>query len=243
MIVHIISKLDELVNSDVSLLRGIVSALNKEGSIPVSTEVSDALELGGRVLEVDIDSGSTLDKLAHLSKENAADNGIVRIIKEDAEDDDNAVVVLLEPDRLVGTVVNLDELTVATASGCAVEHRVEDAGEHVTGETRSLGGEKVGFLRVELLDDDLDGEVVATLRRSQKRPVHLLDVVHSTVGGELLPAGEGNADDDGGSVLGGVEIPHDLVEISHSDVKELGVLTIKKIRGVINFDFLLCFGL
>lgn len=228
VIMHIISKLDELIDGQISLLGGIVSALHKERCIAMSAEVTDTLELGGRVLEVDVDSGRTLDKLAHLSQEHTADNSVIRIVKEDAENDDDTVVVLLEPDRLVGTVVDLNELAITTAGSSLVEHGVENASEHVTGKTRGLGGKGVGFLGVHLLEGNLDGEVVAGLRRGEKRPVHLLDVVHGPVLSKLLPAGEAHAHDNSAAVLVGVEVPHNLVEIGDLNVEELRLIAKQK---------------
>jgi len=225
VIVQVVAEGEEDVASALTLGGGVVTSLEKERSIAVSVG-ADAGKLGWRILEVGVAGRSTGHVLAELVEEHVAEDDIILIIEVDGEDDDDAVTVLLEPDGLVGAVVDLNDLATSGALSGLIHHLVKDGGKevagHARGKTRDLSGIGLG---VDLADGDADGNVVLGLGAGQKAAVDLLEVLLAAVGLDLIPAlaRDGNIQ----LALGGPQMPEDLVEVGDGDIDFLSLLSDK----------------
>lgn len=224
VIVQVVAEGEHNIASILALVGGIVTSLKKEGSITVSMEVADTGKLGWRVLQVGVASRGTRHVLAELVQEHVAKDDIILIIKVDGEDDNDAVTVLLEPDGLVGTVVDLNDLATSSTLRSLIHHLVEDGCKevagHAGGETRDLSSISLG---VDLADSDSDGDIVLGLGAGQKAAVDLLEVLLTTVGLNLIPAlaRDGNVK----LALVGPQMPDNLVEICDCDIDFLSLLS------------------
>jgi len=190
VVVEVVTEGHENISDSLALCRSVVAALEKEGDIAISAEARDASKLRGRILEVDIARRSTLDHLADLSHEDTADNNIIRIIKADGEDDSHTVVVLLEPDALTRTVVNLEHLGASSTLLSTANIVVEDRGKDVTGKTRNSTCLLHSLLLLGLARDiNTDRNVVVGLSLGKKHgTINLLEVGKTHLA-HLGPAG------------------------------------------------------
>jgi len=225
VIVEVVAESKNNIASGLTLGRSVVTSLKKERSITVSTS-ADARKLGWRILEIGVASGCTGHVLAELVEEHVAENDIILIIKVDGEDDDDTITVLLEPDGLVGAVVDLNDLATSSTLRSLIHHLVKDGSKkvarHARGKTRDLGSIS---LRINLADGDADGDIVLGLRASQKAAVNLLEVLFTTVGLDLIPAlaRDGNVQ----LALLGPKMPENLVEVGDCDIDFLSLLSDK----------------
>jgi len=224
VIVQVVAEGEHNITSVLTLVGLVVTSLKKERGIAVSVEVADTSKLGWRILQVSIASRSTGHVLAELVEEHMAENDIILIIKVDGEDHDDTITVLLEPDRLVGAVVDLNDFATRSALRSLVHHLVKNRGKKVAGharsKTRDLG---CISLREDLANRDGDGEVVLGLGTSEKAAVHLLEVFLATVCLNLIPAlaRDGNVK----LALVGPQMPDNLVEICDCDIDFLSLLS------------------
>jgi len=225
VIVQVVAEGEDNIASGLTLGRGIVTSLKKEGRITVSTG-ADTSKLRWRILQVGVASRSTRHVLAELVKEDVTEDDIILIIKVDGEDDDDTITVLLEPNRLVGTVVDLNDLTASSALSGLVHHLVKDGGKevarHARSKTRDLG--RIS-LRVNLADGDADGDIILGLRTRKKAAVNLLEVLLAAVRLDLIPALAGDGDIQ--LALTSPKMPEDLVEVSDCDIDFLSLLSDK----------------
>jgi len=222
VIVEVVTESQNDIASSLTLLWSIVTSLKKEGSITVSTS-TDTSKLVWRILEVSIASRCTRHVLAELVKENVAKDDIILIIEVDGEDHDDTITVLLEPDGLVGTIVDLNDLATAGTLRSLVHHLVKDGGKKVAGHARSKTS-NLGCisLRVGLVDGDAKSKIILGLRSGKKASINLLEVLLTTVGLDLIPALA--RDGDLQLVLIGPKVPDDLVEVSDCDIDFLSLL-------------------
>jgi len=226
VIVQVVAEGEKNIASALALVGLIVTSLKKERGVAVGVEVADTSKLGWRILQVGIASRSTGHVLAELVEEHMAENDIILIIKGDGEDNNNTVTVLLEPDGLVGAVVDLNDLATSSTLRSLVHHLVKNGCKKVTRHTRSktrnLGSIS---LRIDLAKGDGDGDVVLGLGTSEKAAVNLLEVLLATVGLNLIPAlaRDGNIK----LALVGPQMPDNLVEICDCDIDILSLLSRK----------------
>jgi len=226
VIVQVVTEGEHNIAGVLALVGLVVTSLKKERGIAVSVEAADASKLGWGILQVGVAGRGTGHVLAELVEEHVAKDDIILIIESDGEDDDNAVAVLLEPDRLVGAVVDLDDLAAGSALRGLVHHLVEHGGKevarHARGKTRDLGCIGLG---VNLAESDGDGDIKLGLRAGQKAAVDLLEVLLAAVGLDLIPAlaRDGNIQ----LALGGPQMPEDLVEVGDGDIDFLSLLSDK----------------
>ena len=227
VVVQVVAEGEHDIAGGITLLRSIVTSLKKEGSIAVSVEVADASKLGWRVLEVGVASRGTGHVLAELVEEHVAKDDIILIIKVDGEDNDDTVTVLLEPDRFVGAIVDLNDLATSSTLRSLVHHLVKDGCEEVARHARSKTSE-LGSLSLGVnLDGDGKSEIILGLRADKKTAVDLLEVLLTTVGLNLIPAlaRDGNIQ----LAFGSPNVPDNLVEVSDCDIEFLSLFTILKI--------------
>jgi len=226
VIVEVVTESKNNITSVIALARLIVTSLKKERSIAVSVKAADASKLRRRILQVGVAGRSTRHVLAELIQENMAKDDIIRIIKEDGEDDNNTITILLEPDRLLRTVVDLNNLATRSTLAGLFHHLVKNRGKKVAGHTRSktsnLGSVS---LRMSLANANSNGDIILGLRTSQKAAVDLLEVFLTTVGLNLIPAlaGDGNEQ----LALNSRQMPDNLVEICDCDIDLLSLLSDK----------------
>jgi len=223
VIVQVVTEGQNDVASALTLGRGVVTSLKKERGVAVGAS-ADTGELGWRVLEVGVAGRCTSDVLAELVKEHVTKDDIILIIKVDREDDDDTIAVLLEPDRLVGAVVDLNDLATRSTLRSLIHHLVQDGGKEVTrhagSKTSELGGLSLGVN----LDGDADGQVILGFGASLKKAaIDLLEVLLTTVGLDLIPALAG--DGDVKLALLGEKMPDDLVEVGDCDIDFLSLLS------------------
>ena len=224
VIVQVVAEGEHNIASGLTLGRGIVTSLKKEGSITVSTG-ADTSKLRWRILQVSVASRSTRHVLAELVKEHVAKDDIILIIEVDGEDHDDTVTILLEPDGLVGAVVDLNDLATRSTLRSLIHHLVQDGGKevarHAGSKTSKLGGLSLGVN----LDGDADGQVILGFGASLKKAaIDLLEVLLTTVGLDLIPALAGDGDVE--LALLGEQMPDDLVEVGDCDIDFLSLLTI-----------------
>jgi len=225
VIVEVVAESKNNIASGLTLGRSIVTSLKKERSITVGTS-ADARKLGWRILEIGVASGCTGHVLAELVEEHVAENDIILIIKVDGEDDDDTITVLLEPDGLVGAVVDLNDLATSSTLRSLIHHLVKDGSKKVARHARSKAGDLGSIsLRINLADGDADGDIVLGLRASQKAAINLLEVLLTTVGLDLIPAlaRDGNVQ----LALLGPKMPENLVEVGDCDIDFLSLLSDK----------------
>jgi len=224
VVVQVVAEGEHNIASVLALVRLVVTSLKKERGVAVGVKVADASKLGWRILQVGVARRSTGHVLAELVEEHVAKHDIILIIKVDREDDNNAVTVLLEPDRLVGAVVDLNDLaTSSTLRGLIhhlVQHGRKKVARHAGSKTGNLGCLR---LRVDLAQSDGDGQVVLGLGASQKAAVHLLEVFLTAVCLDLIPAlaRDGNVQ----LAVGSPQMPDNLVEICDRDIDFLSLLS------------------
>jgi len=227
VVVEVVTEGHEDISDGLALGGCVVAALEEESDIAISAEARDAGELRGRILEVDVAGRSTLDHLADLGHEDTADDDIVRVVKADREDDGHTVVVLLEPDALARTVVNLEHLGASSALLGAADVVVEDRGKDVAGETGHSACLLCCLLRLSLARDvDTDRDVVVGLGLSKEHgAVDLLEVGKADLA-HLGPAGGCNTHKKLlglGIVERSAYVPDDLVEVTDGDIGGLGL--------------------
>jgi len=223
VVVQVVTEGEDNIAGVLTLVGLIVTSLKKEGSITVSVKVADASKLGWRILQVGVASRGTGHVLAELVEEHVAKDDIILIIKVDGEDNDDTVTVLLEPDRLVGAVVDLDDLATSGTLRSLVHHLVKDGCEEVARHARSKTSE-LGSLSLGVnLDGDGKSEIILGLRADKKTAVDLLEVLLTTVGLNLIPAFAR----DGYIQLAfrGPKVPQDLVEICDCDIDFLRLIS------------------
>jgi len=233
VIVQVVAEGQDDVASALTLGRGVVTSLKKEGSITVSTSAATS-KLGWRILEVGVASRCTRHVLAELVKEDVTKDDIILIIKVDGEDDNDTITVLLEPDRFVGAIVDLNDLATSSTLRSLIHHLVEDGSKQVAGhagsKTRDLSSIS---LRINRADSDADGHIVLGFGTSQKAAINLLEVLLATVGLDLIPAlaRDGNIQ----LALGGPKMPDDLVEVGDGDIDFLSLLSDKlSVDNIVN---------
>jgi len=225
VIVQVVAEGEDDIAGGLTLGGGIVTSLKKERCIAVSAS-ADARKLGWGILQVGVAGGCTRHVLAELVEEHVAKDDIILIVKVDREDHDDTITVLLEPDGLVGAVVDLNDLAAAGALGGLVHHLVKDGGKqvarHAGSKTRDLG--RIS-LRVDLADGDADGDIILGLRTREEAAVDLLEVLLAAVSLDLIPALAGDRDVQ--LALCGPKMPEDLVEVSDCDINLLSLLSDK----------------
>jgi len=223
VVVEVVTESQDDIASGLTLGRGVVTSLEKEGGVAVGAGAA-ASKLGWGILEVGVASGCTGHVLAELVEEDVAKDDIILIIKVDGEDDDDTVTVLLEPDGLVGAVVDLNDLATSSTLRGLIHHLVKDRGEevarHAGGKTRDLSS--IG-LRVDLADGDTNGKVVLGLGLGKEAAVNLLEVFLTAVLLDLIPAlaRDGNVE----LAASSGKMPENLVEISDGDIDFLSLLS------------------
>lgn len=227
VVVEVVTEGHEDISDGLTLGRGVVTALEEESDIAISLETRDAGELRGRILEIDIAGRSTLNHLADFSHKDTADNNIIRIIKADREDDSHTVVVLLEPDALAGTVVDLEHLGAGSTLLCTADIVVEDRCKDVTGETRHSACLLHSLLLLGLARDvNTDRDIVVGLGLGHEHgSVDLLEVGKTDLA-DLGPAGSCNAHNKLLGlriVAGSADVPEDLVKVTDGDISDLGL--------------------
>jgi len=216
VIVEVVTEGKNNIASGFTLLRSIVTSFKKEGSITVSTSANTG-KLGWRILQVGIARRCTRHVLAEFVKEYMTKDNIILIIKVDGEDHSDTITILLEPDRFIGTVVDLNDLATRSTLSSLIHHLVEDTSKqvarHTRSKTRDLGSIS---LRINLTDGDSNSDIILWFRASQKAAVDLLEIFLTTVSLDLIPAfaGDGNVQ----LVFGGPKMPDNLVEVCDCDI-------------------------
>jgi len=191
VIVQVVTEGQNDIACGFTLGRSIVTGLENEGSITVSAR-ADTSKLGWRILKISIAGRSTLDVLAEFVKEHMTKDDIISIIKVDGEDHSDTITVLLEPNRFVGTIVDLNDLATSSTLRSLVHHLVKNRSKKVAGHARSKTSKLCSFsLRVDL-DGDADGDIILWLRGNKKAAINLLEIFLTTVGLDLIPAFAGN---------------------------------------------------
>jgi len=225
VIVEVVTEGKNNIASSLTLGRSIVTSLEKERSIAVSTS-ANASKLGWGILQVGIASRGTRHVLAELIQENVAEDDIILIIKVDGEDNDDTVTILLEPDRFVGAVVDLNDLATSSTLRSLIHHLVEDGSKQVARHAGSKTSNLSSIsLRINLADGDAKSQIELWLGTSKKAAINLLEVFLTAVSLDLIPAlaGDGNVQ----LVLSGGEVPDDLVEVSDCDIDFLSLFSDK----------------
>jgi len=224
VIMQVVTEGKNYIASALTLVGLVVTGLKKEGSITMSVEVTDTSKLGWRILQVSVTGRSTRHVLAELIEEHVAENDIILIIEADGENHDNTITILLEPDRLVGAVVDLDDLATRGTLRGLVHHLVKDSSKEVTRHTRCKTRNLCSVsLRINLAEGDTNGKIVFGLRGSKKAAINLLEVLLTTVGLNLIPAFAGDGNIKLASI--GPKMPDDLVEICDRDIDFLSLFS------------------
>jgi len=224
VIVQVVTEGQNDIASSLTLGRSIVTRLENEGSITVST-IAKASKLGWRILKIGITGRSTLDVLAEFVKEHMSKDDIISIIKVDGEDHSDTITVLLEPDRFIGTIVNLNDLATRSTLRSLIHHLVENRGKKVAGHARSKTSKLGSFgLRVNL-NGDADCKVIPWLRADKKTAINLLEVFLTTIRLDLIPAFARNRYVQ--LALIGPKMPDNLVEVCDCDIDFFGLFSDK----------------
>jgi len=223
VVVQVVTEGQHNIASGFALLWLIVTSLKKERSITVSMKVADASKLRWRILQIGVAGRCTGHVLAELVQENVAKDDIILIIEGDGEDHDDTITILLEPDRLVGAVVDLNNLATSSTLRGLIHHLVKDRGKKVAGHARSKTS-KLGSLGLGVdLDGDGNADIKLGLRASKKAAVDLLEVLLTTVGLDLIPALARDGNDQ--LAFDGSKMPDNLVEICDCDIDFLSLLS------------------